>query len=123
MKNLVTWVEISVVDLGRAIQFYSSVLDIKIEEQNVANFSKMAFFPFDGTNVSASLLEDDNFEIHKAKNSVCAFFDVGEKLDVSLKEVKNNDGDVLTDKIKIDSGTIVYIQDSEGNRLGLFSSE
>jgi hypothetical protein len=122
MKNLVTWVEISVVDLGRAIQFYSSVLDIKIEEQYGANL-KMAYFPFDGTNVSASLLEVDNLEIHKAKNNVCAFFDVGEKLDVSLKEVKNNGGEVLTDKIKIESGTIVYIQDSEGNRLGLFSSE
>ena len=44
MKKLVSWVEIPAKDFKRAVQFYSAVLEIELQEFDCGD-EKMACFP------------------------------------------------------------------------------
>jgi len=58
MGNLITWVEIPVKQIERAIKFYSAILDIHIEREDIDNQYKYATFETG----DCALIEGRNFE-------------------------------------------------------------
>lgn len=116
--NLISWVEVPAKDFGRAVKFYESVFDLKL---NVNDFGeeKMACFP--GGEGAISLAPDFN----PAKDGVLVSFNVENKIDEAIKKVELNGGEIVQSKTKIEAEGRDYFAlfiDSEGNKAGLYGN-
>jgi predicted enzyme related to lactoylglutathione lyase len=60
MQNALNWFEIPVVDLERAMEFYSIVLEHKMEPMDMSPGYKAAFFPYQG-GVSGALVKGEGY--------------------------------------------------------------
>lgn len=119
--NKVTWFEISVSDLARAIKFYQSIFSIKIQELNFGQLS-MGLFPDGQTELGAAgaLIQHEKYT--PSENGTLIYIsctDVQEPLD----RVEAAGGKIYQPKKQISAEfgfTAVFI-DTEGNRIGLRS--
>lgn len=119
MNNIVTWFELPVNDFDRAKEFYENVLEISLTELEIEGFKTLTF-PFDGCNVSGSLIKNQSNE---PCQSAILYFNAGQKLSPVLERVKMNNGKIVMETMPIKSGFIAHILDSEGNRIALFALE
>jgi len=123
MKNFVSWFDIPVKNLDRAIAFYSKVFDIKIEEMEGMEGStqRYATFPYAQGIASGGLFEDES---QISDKGVFLYLDGGEDLAVALGRVNEAGGKVLQEKTSLgEHGFMALFQDSEGNRLALHSQK
>lgn len=120
MKNVVTWFEIPVKNMNRAQQFYSDILQMDLTQIEQGK-QRMVVFPFDGDNVSGSLVSADDQDPGQSGNGVCIFLNAGEELQPAVDRVTEAGGEILVEKIEIESGVISYIRDTEGNKVGLYA--
>lgn len=56
MNNVITWFELPIQDFDRAKKFYENILETSLTEMEAEGFKSLAF-PFDGSNVSGSLIQ------------------------------------------------------------------
>lgn len=119
MNNVITWFELPVNDFDRAKKFYENVLEISMTEMEIEGFKSLTF-PFDGSNVSGSLIQNGS---NGPNQSAILYFNAGEKLSPALKRVKANKGKIIMETTPIKSGVIAHVLDSEGNRIALFALE
>ena len=135
VQGQITWFEIPVEDLDRAITFYTNVLVIKIEKNK---FLKLEYGVFnrDINTIKGALVKKEN---HQAGTGIVLFFYVID-LSESLKNVEQYGGKVLIEKtllkqqteegflaIKqnlIDNNIGYYAEfiDCEGNKICLYSN-
>lgn len=118
MKNLVVWFDIPVKNLMRAMEFYRKLLVVELQrmEQPVPT----AFFPFEPGAASGALVESR--EISPSQQGTTVYLNGGEDLAGPLGRVEAAGGKVLQKKTAIgEHGFIAYIEDTEGNRVGLHS--
>ena len=97
-RNMVGWFEIPVTDMDRAIKFYETVLNIKIQKQNLGDLL-MGWFPYaDVPGSPGSLVYHKDF-------------------------YKPSGGKVLMEKklITEDIGYMGLFTDTEGNRIAINS--
>jgi uncharacterized protein len=120
--NVVSWFEIPVVDMKRAMAFYGKVLGIDLSEMpSPVPGRSMAAFPWkqDAPHASGALVHDQNSK--PRPDGTIVYFqcdDVSEQ----LGRVEANGGKVVTPKVPIGEwGFIAHVMDSEGNRIGLAS--
>ena len=114
-ERLISWIEIPVEDFDRAVEFYSSVLELEFKRESSGE-EKMAFFP-GGEGV---LFYKPGFK--PSKDGVIINLNVGEKLDATIERIEKKGGAIVRSKTKIKSEEQDYFAlfiDSEGNRLGL----
>lgn len=129
------WFEISVEDLDRAMEFYENVLDVQIVKNNILG-NNHAFFRNSNGTYDGALIQIPN---HVPSQSVKLFFKVrimDEALELldeyngkiikgpDLLKQKGSDGVIKVGTNLIDGelgGYICEIEDSEGNRLYLYS--
>lgn len=126
MKNqAIGWVEIPVINMERAIKFYETVFDIKIERQQMGD-QDMGWFPWveGGTGSGGSLVKHPDYEPSRIGVFVYLTCHSGD-LDNELARVEPAGGIVLKDKSKIsdEHGFDARILDTEGNRIALHSRE
>ena len=135
IQGQITWFEIPVEDLDRAIRFYTEVLGIKIEKNK---FLKQEYGVFNKeiNTIKGALVKKEN---HQAGFGIILFFYVID-LSESLKNVEQYGGKILIEKtllkqeteegflfIKqnlIDGNIGYYAEfiDSEGNKICLYSN-
>jgi predicted enzyme related to lactoylglutathione lyase len=135
MKNgQLSWFEIPVANLDRAIHFYSTVLTTKFERKFLLD-KEYALFDKKKHLTGGVLVEKKNYS--PGAGVVLFFFvvDLSEVLrltaelnckiviDKTLIKQKNNNGDIIIPQNLIDGNTGYYaeIVDSEGNHVGLYS--
>lgn len=119
MEHHIVWVDIPVLDLDRAIVFYSKVLGFAVEKQNYNNM-EFGLFPHSQSTVSACLVPTEPEKI--TGNGPLIYFNVSGRIDNAISEVVANEGKILEDKVDMgDHGFRVVILDSEGNRIALHS--
>ena len=118
-QNTLCWTDIPVVDLDRAIAFYSKVLDepSTLQKHDATPFGLL---PHTGTNASGCLV------VHKdnqpSRTGPLIYLSVHERLDAAIQAVTENGGEVLSPKESIGPyGFRAIILDSEGNRIALHS--
>lgn len=120
MAHSVTWFDIPVLDLDRAIRFYSAVLGGTIARE-----------AHGGTAIGVLPHRDDEVSgcLHPAKTNrpsehgPLLYLNVDGRLDAAIAAVTAHGGKVLHAKHAIGKyGTRAIILDSEGNRLALHSS-
>jgi predicted enzyme related to lactoylglutathione lyase len=121
MANAISWVEFPVNDFQRAVKFYSTILEGEIEEMEFPE-GKMGFLPGatpDG--VGAAVIKWDGYT--PSTNGTCAYLNGGEDLSKVLNRVEKAGGEVVMPKTDTGkNGFVAQFIDTEGNRVGLYST-
>ncbi|MCW5909883.1 MAG: VOC family protein [Cyclobacteriaceae bacterium] len=120
MKNLISIIEIPVVDFKRATKFYQTILNIRIEEVDMGEF-KMGTFPANEEGIFVHLIQGSNYK--PSADGPVVYLNGSNDLQTILNKVTASGGTILVPKTEIapEMGYYAQFTDSEGNRLGLHS--
>lgn len=123
-KNVVGWFEIPVIDMEKAIKFYETVLDVKMERRPMGPLD-MAIFPWnaEGLGAGGALVYYPDFYKPYKYGTVIYFTPKSGDLAIELGRVEEAGGKVIKEKtlIKEDIGYMGLFIDTEGNRIALHS--
>lgn len=116
-NNAINWFEIPVTDLGRAHQFYQTLLARPLERMNFAG-TDMVFVSFSQEGIGGALVTSQN---KPSLDGTTVYLNANPALDPVLARVAAAGGKLLTPRTELpdDMGVFAVIQDSEGNRVGL----
>jgi predicted enzyme related to lactoylglutathione lyase len=119
MANQVVWVDIPVLDLDRAIRFYSAVLAGEVQKQEYPGMA-IGLLPGYDNDVSGCLFTKTD-ELPSA-TGLLLYLNAQGRLDEAVNEVEPHGGKVLQPRHQIGPhGYRAIILDSEGNRVALHS--
>ena len=119
MANQVVWVDIPVLDLDRAVRFYSAVLGGEVKKQEYPGMS-IGLLPGSDSDVSGCLFTKDDEK--PSASGPLIYLNAQGRLDEAVAAVESNGGKVLLPAHPIGPhGFRAVILDSEGNRLALHS--
>lgn len=123
-NNAVGWFEIPVSNMERAMGFYETVLDLKMDRNQMGPLD-MAWFPWkeDGLGSPGSLVLHEEFYKPSADGVLIYLTAHSGDLANELARVETAGGKVLQPKTKISDeyGFMALILDTEGNRVALHS--
>lgn len=116
MANTIVWFDLPALDLQRAINFYSQVLQTEITEE----YPGVAVFSHQNNEVAGCLFASDT---HKpSKNGAMLYFNVDGRLEQAVEIAKQHRGMVEQPPHAIGPhGFRSVLIDSEGNRIVLHS--
>jgi predicted enzyme related to lactoylglutathione lyase len=123
LKHAVSWFEISVADYERAKEFYSRIFDTELGEMEAAG-SRLALLPSDEDPdaIGGALIQDPHLK--PSENGTVVYLNANPDLQVVLDRVVEAGGKVMIEKSPVgpDMGFFAQFKDSEGNRVGLYST-
>ena len=118
MSNRIVWVDIPVLDLERAIAFYSAVLGSQVTKEGGPGFV-FGLLPHSGNDVGGCLYSpgDDN---SPSKLGPLIYLNAEGRLAQAVQAVTTHGGEVLQAVHQIGPhGFRAIVLDSEGNRVAL----
>jgi predicted enzyme related to lactoylglutathione lyase len=119
MANQIVWFDIPVLDIDRAIAFYSAVLGNPATRQDYPGMS-MALLPGKDPDVTGCMYKDDH--IKPSDNGPLLYFNCNDRLTEAVKAAESQGGKVVMPKHQIGPyGYRAIVLDSEGNRIALHS--
>lgn len=123
--NPVGWFEIPVLEMARAVKFYESVLDVKLELHRMGELD-MAWFPMgEGRGASGSLVQHKEWytPARNTKEGVLIYFtSPSGDLNNELSRIEKAGGRVVVPRESIgEHGFIAVFLDTEGNRVAIHS--
>lgn len=119
MSNFVVWFNIPVLDLERAVKFYSTVMSVELTPMQIGHI-RQANFPIAPGFSSGSLKQNKEGEPGAAGTMV--YLNGGEDLSVPLARVEAAGGAVVKSKTPIGpNGFMAIFKDTEGNHVALHS--
>lgn len=120
MANQIVWVDIPVLDLDRAVRFYSVVLGAEVQKQEYPGMTFALLPDFDSGDVSGCLFMKDDEK--PSDRGMLVYLNAQGRLDEAISAVESNGGKVLQPKHAIGPhGFRAVVLDSEGNRVALHS--
>lgn len=120
MSHILCWTDIPVLDLDRAIAFYSAMLAAPVAKQSGEGWA-MGVLPNAGEGPSGCLSAME--ENQPTKTGPLIYLSVDGRLDDAVTAVRDNGGEILQDKHQIGPyGYRAVVVDSEGNRIALHSA-
>ncbi|MFN8345269.1 MAG: VOC family protein [Spirosomataceae bacterium] len=122
--NAINWFEIPALDLERAFQFYSTVLNGNVRRGTFGNGDLILFnVPFNtGEAVGGSIVVRP--DLKPATDGPLLYLNAFGKLKESVSKVESAGGKVIVPEINLGKfGFAAVILDSEGNKIGLLSAE
>lgn len=138
MTHAFSWVELPSIDFDRAVDFYSTVLnheiDVVTSEPDDASNGKYGMFPTDDGEGGGMIVENDEYTTDSgetipytptADSGLVVYLTVDGDLNDALSRVESAGGEIFIPKEAIPDLGIHYaiIADTEGNRVGLMSTE
>jgi predicted enzyme related to lactoylglutathione lyase len=119
LANQVVWVDIPVLDLDRAVRFYSAVLGSAVRKQEYPGMA-IGLLPGADPDVTGCLFTKDGER--PSDHGLLVYLNAQGRLDQAVAAVEPNGGKVLQPKHAIGPyGFRAVILDSEGNRVALHS--
>jgi uncharacterized protein len=119
MPNQIVWVDIPVLEVGRAIRFYSAMLGAPVKREEFSGM-EMGLLPQQGDGVGGCLLKDESYK--PSTDGPLIYLNAHGRLDEAIAAVEPNGGKVLQPKHQIGPyGFRAVVIDSEGNRIALHS--
>ncbi|HYF04924.1 MAG TPA: VOC family protein [Patescibacteria group bacterium] len=116
--NPVVYFEIPVVDMDRAMNFYSNVFEITFIKTVIDGY-EMATFPYDGKQFGASGALAKGSVYKPSKEGIFVYFGV-DSIDKTLELVIQCGGRTLyPKKSNGELGFVAEFEDTEGNRIAL----
>ncbi|NAS13882.1 VOC family protein [Poritiphilus flavus] len=121
MNSFIAIFEIPATDVARAIKFYQTILDLKIEKFEMPGL-EMGIFPYEDQMVTGVITKAEGYL--PSADGVTVYLNAGDDLQPILDKVAQNGGQVLVPKTPHadDSGHFALFLDTEGNKLGLHSA-
>jgi len=122
MAHAINWFEIPVKNFDRAKTFYETILDAPMHPFEAMGM-KSAFFPADLENgsIGGGIMEGPGYE--PANYGSLVYLNGGEDLSVILSKVEDAGGKIILQKMAIgENGFMAHFEDTEGNKVGLHSS-
>jgi predicted enzyme related to lactoylglutathione lyase len=120
-SNMFNWVELSVVDISRAMTFYEKAFDLKFKMEEMGAL-KLAFFPpgnMKEYGATGALVKGPGYE--PSCSGTLPYIPVKD-IESALKKISDSGGKILASKKSIGQyGNIGIFEDTEGNRVGLHS--
>lgn len=126
--SAIHWFEIPAADFERARNFYEAVLDCQlfINDQRETMGSLLGVFPHEG-GIGGCLVHNPGFGYTPSDTGTLVYLRVLGDLNMALGRVPDAGGAVLLPKTQLGDdaggGFVAWIADTEGNKVGLFSSE
>lgn len=124
MANAISWFEIPVENLDRAMKFYGTVLEAELQKQDVGT-SIMAFLPASQNEIGGAIVHvhDKAWGYKPSHSGSVVYLNGGDDLSVPLSRVEAAGGKVITPKTDIGQGFgyFAFFEDTEGNRVGFHS--
>lgn len=126
----ITWFEIPVEDVDRAVEFYATVLDCEFTVDPETGDTYQLFTDPDGDVYGALNLageypvgpEETPVSYSPGETGLLVYLTVARDLDDALEAVEPAGGEVRVGKHRSpDGATYAIISDSEGNRIGLMA--
>jgi predicted enzyme related to lactoylglutathione lyase len=119
--NTFCWVDIPVIDLDRAIQFYSALFATPVQKIS-EHGCEFGLLPHEEDNVSGCLTVMEHRK--PSQDGLLVYLNVEGRLAQALEEVSKNGGKILKGKEQIGPyGHRAIICDTEGNAVALYSKE
>ena len=119
MPNQVVWFDIPVLDLDRAIRFYSAILGAPVKKEEFPG-TAIGVLPHEKDDVGGCLTKSK--EDKPSDHGPLLYINAQGRLDQAVAAVEANGGKVLKPKHSIGPyGFRALILDSEGNRVALHS--
>ena len=120
MANQIVWVDIPVLDLDRAVRFYSAVLGAEVQKQENRGRTIAVLPCADGGDVGGCLFIKDDEK--PSDRGMLVYLNAQGRLDEAVSAVESSGGKVLKPKHQIGPyGFRAVVLDSEGNRVALHS--
>ncbi|RYG11330.1 MAG: VOC family protein [Chitinophagaceae bacterium] len=121
MSNIISIVEVPTSDFARAVKFYQSILEITIEEVDMGG-TQMGVLLSEPGAVSMVLVKSDDYK--PTTDGAVFYLNAGNDLNPMLGKVAENGGQILVPKTEIspEMGFFALFVDTEGNKLGLHST-
>jgi predicted enzyme related to lactoylglutathione lyase len=121
MNNLISIVEIPVADFSRAVKFYQAISGLAIEEIEMDG-NQMGVLPNEEGTVNVVLVKGKDY--NPTADGAVIYLNAGSDLQAMLNKVEQNGGQVILPKTEIspEMGYFALFIDTEGNKLGLHSS-
>jgi predicted enzyme related to lactoylglutathione lyase len=119
MSSVISWFEIPVTDMDRAIKFYSTILGKNIERAQYP--MPYAFLPAQPDEVGGALTQSENHV--PGAQGVIIYLSGGDDLSGLLSRVELAGGSIVAPKTEIGGGMgfFALFLDSEGNKIGVHS--
>lgn len=121
--NSLNWFEIPAKNILRSKKFYESIFSIEMPLHEMFN-TTMAFFPMESNSgkVSGALAESKDHV--PGKTGTVIYLNANPNMNPVLEKVKKSGGKILLPKTNIgENGFMAFIEDTEGNRIGIHSME
>ena len=119
MANQIVWCDIPVVDLDRAIRFYSAVLGETVAKEEMPGMA-LGLFPHGQGDVGGCLHKSDHDR--PSDHGPLIYLNCNGRLDDAIAAVTAQGGKIMQPKHAIGPyGYRAIILDSEGNRVALHS--
>jgi len=120
--NALNWFEIPVTDTARAKKFYETILDIKMDTNEMMGM-EMTSFPFDmqsnSGKVSGTLVKGP---MHKpSMDGAVIYLNANPAIQTVIDRIEKAGGKILMPKTLISEqiGYMAFFTDTEGNRMAL----
>jgi len=123
MKNAISWFEIPASDLNRAVKFYETIFDVKLNPLDLPNI-KMRMFPLeDMMGVGGAVVDSGGFHKPSATDGPLIYLNGNPDVQKVLEKVEGAGGKIMVPKTEIspEYGYMAVFIDTEGNRIGLHS--
>src|SRR5580700_10382243 len=98
MPNQIVWVDIPVLELDRAIRFYSAVLGAAVKKEEFSGMA-MGLLPHAGDDVGGCLAKSESAK--PSSNGPLIYLNAEGRLDAAIAAVEPNGGEVLQAKHQI----------------------
>lgn len=117
--NPVSYFEIPVSDMDRAVAFYEAVFSVSLE-RTMLDGNEMALFPFNenGEGISGALAKGNSY-VPSASGPRIYFF--VENIDETLDQATEMGGQIAYEKTSVGEFWVAEFKDSEGNQIALSS--
>lgn len=117
--SFISWFEIPALNFERAVNFYNSIYQIKMETNSMNGYS-MAFFPSDHE-IGGAIIAGEGSQ--PSDKGLLIYLNGGRDLELVLNRIEDAGGRILMSKQKIndDAGYFALFIDSEGNKMALHS--
>lgn len=122
MKNIINWFEIPVADFDRARNFYETIFNYMMDEEEFGPF-KMGMFPVAEGKVGGAIVFGEGY-VPSAQGAL-VYLNANPDLNTVLNRIEKAGGKVLMGKTHIsdEMGYFAFFTDSEGNKVALHSHQ
>jgi len=119
-SKVVAWFEIPSVDFDRAVRFYETTFDVKLNREEFGG-QPIALFGYEEPATGGAIIHSPSMT--PSDDGVVVYLNAQPNVDAVLARVERAGGKVDGPVIKLpqDIGYIAFFTDTEGNRLGLHS--